>query len=646
MQSLTASPCTVGTAVPSQLHDLPSTPSSYKGIADEQRRQEQQTSPSVTAAAAPACEAAGQQAIAPVELDSHTTAIPAHQHGTASAAGTLGPDKHQARSFCDPPGAAAAAGTACGVVGAFGLPGAITAPCSPSTLQHMHLASPLRAAAAAPKVQLNSLLLVASRLAGTSSSLAGCPGGSGSGSGSPLLPSTQATLEATTASVVAAEALAAALAGKGGGSYVNAWAGLAASSAAPAATPAVVAQPSVEAAGLEQTVAGSAAEALVPPFFSPPAAAGSGSLVADLERVACDSQAAVAGAHAPKPQQELPSWLCSSSADLAASAAVCRASLLSTTAALARLSQKPIRLPAMLPPQQQQTPDQAGTAQAGGVVQLPVLAGTAWGTGFAAQSTVGARMSGGMGSMVVGVPMAGGIVTGLPVSGQQQQQLVLVGAAAAAGAGVRGPPGMLDRLFDFGAADACKAGQLRVAKLQLPVACDDQQQGLHCYDASSCSSTPRAANAQSYAAAQAAAGAAAEEVSAKLLSSGQTRRRCCWEPAEEWEQQPPEDEAAENGEMVEVASPEMRITAPAADEMGAAACQLPEAQQGRHTSAGDGAVGLVGGPDTAECAVVVVVDVAPAKSKCNSKDQQRKVADVTTGSTSSLVNPVKLLAYE
>lgn len=119
-----------------------------------------------------------------------------------------------------------------------------------------------------------------------------------SGGGSPLLPATQAALQAATAKVVAAEVLS------------STW------GAAPLPTRELQSQP----------------------------------LPADE-----------APAAEPQPHQ-LPAWLSGRSAGLAVSSAVCRASLLSTTAALARLSQ----------PHQQQL--QAGPAAAGALagVALPV----------------------------------------------------------------------------------------------------------------------------------------------------------------------------------------------------------------------------------------------------------------------------------
>uniref|UniRef100_A0A383WF16 Uncharacterized protein n=1 Tax=Tetradesmus obliquus TaxID=3088 RepID=A0A383WF16_TETOB len=416
-------------------------------------------------------------------------------------------------------------------------------PCNPAAAA---AAAATAAAASPPTLQLNSLMLVASQLVNTGNGSGSAEAGAPGSSSSPLLPATQASLQATTAGVMAAELTA-------------------------------VARQAVPAA----------------PGLQPHAAASS------------DAAAAAAAAEAgslcqQQPQQlALPSWLRSGSAGLAASAAICRASLLSTTAALARLSQQQQQAAAAgNAPQQEQQQQQAPAIlkeqlQAAAALRAPVpLPRPSMLQQVAPQLAAGA--------VALGVPVAGNIVVGTPVHPQQQQQQQNV-------TGV---------LFDFKAAGACGAGQTRVGSLRLPAAaCGEAQQmqqgSMQCDDASSCCSTPRSGTA--------AAALPSEDVqqvaaaAARLLlssSSGSRRRRCCWElDAEAMDEEQCGNEMETDGESPAVAS--------AAAAAGAALAEAAVADSSCRQAACPQQLALAA--DAAACAVVVLVDVA-AKRSSSGKD--------------------------
>lgn len=248
--------------------------------------------------------------------------------------------------------------------------------------------------AAMPQLALGSLLVAAQMASGTACSTRGLRDRN-----SPLLPATQATLQATTASVVAAEVLAAVtrpvamhptlagwFAGNSGSTDHMAAAAVATpgpaqhqqlvpapgvlqqvSSVPPAlSSPAAAGgQPSSRACGQQAAALGSAAQQpaatadLAPGSPAPPsrcAEATAGKAEANTATVPATPEGAAtatpaAAADAPDggsaaaatatPQAgkvQLPSWLCEPSAELTAGRAICQATLLSTTAALARLS--------------------------------------------------------------------------------------------------------------------------------------------------------------------------------------------------------------------------------------------------------------------------------------------------------------------
>jgi hypothetical protein len=189
--------------------------------------------------------------------------------------------------------------------------------------------------------QLGSLLLVASQLAGAggNSDVVGSQGlRSG---GSPFLPATLATLQATTASVVAAEALAAAMNTTGYDANANVFdanTGLLSNTHVRKDLEASVASMSLQ---LQPAVA----EQRGSPAATATAAAAAAAAALDSNGNAKQNRQGDGHSSAVDKQQaagsstDLPSWLCSTSAGLAASKAICRASLLRTTAALARLNQ-------------------------------------------------------------------------------------------------------------------------------------------------------------------------------------------------------------------------------------------------------------------------------------------------------------------
>jgi hypothetical protein len=264
------------------------------------------------------------------------------------------------------------------------------------------------------------------------------------------------------------------------------------------------------------------------------AAAGTG---ADTAAAAASAAVLSAGAAAAPAAVQLPSWLCEPSAELRASQAICKASLFTATAALARLSSpKGLSLAAAGPPRA------AGrsTAAAAGGLSVSPLGGSAWGPNSVFSPTLPAAAGGALVGEVrprpspgltlcnsPAAPPASRTVAAVPHTGAVHSPQVVFGIPAvevsAGGGTVWGLPVDAAAAAAAAAAATANAGYMRmplpaVRTFRPPVDLCELTAATAAVseDAGSCSSSPRAMAAAAARTVPAALAAAAAKLTAAV----------------------------------------------------------------------------------------------------------------------------------